>query len=579
MSFSVPLDEQQQFQYVSQKVRRRRRPKKRPTMNREYKSAITDDDEWYDTDYQILSGCVSPLEQDFHDPLHEKYKPPPLPILMYEREVHGQFGFRQVRKTLPWTSRMLFDRNKGAGARDGQNPWRPYCQQALKFSWLRTNIIDAVIGISSHGNYFVALEFSQCLTLNICGVPNSKEPLQSIAPLLLSIPLIGSTVVTDGDDTAYGWQYAPEQCPLRVWLSSDERVGVCMYRKLRCFNSAHVVLFPLPPIISTLEDGFLYYELNHVHVPPQAKQDLSPIDDHNLLIHVPFVPCREPSSKNQFWLCDQVMEGQDAYLSLIDEEDGYRLTWFQESSWKNMETCLQSVMQIWEPETIKVCDGIIFPHPQRRFAPYLVRSTPESRIVVQVADVDSGWEQKINEPTVGKSEQNSTVKCRQMTPQLTIVFTGFLSITSLLSDILTRRPALIWPVFSKEDLVLPTFTYHLDQVKGGRIVELLLVFSVGKIGCGCLGIFVSVDLLTQDYREMEWIRHQAHDTPPPSCAKLASDRHKRLTCDCIVETLNGNTMMETLYPDCVVMDNKAIRRQYPTTFMSARSAPVSLSFV
>jgi hypothetical protein len=583
MNPSVPND-RQPLQSTSNSVRRRRRPKRH--FGNERKSTIHAYDEWYDTEHQIFSGYVTPLEPDLRQSLPEKNKPLSLPELMYERELYGRFGSRHIRTSTPLINRILLDTKDVVGSRETQKLWRPYCKQALKFSCLRKKIMDAVIGISPYGNYLVSLECAQFLTLRICGVPNSKDPLQSVAPLLLSIPLIGSTNMSKeiGDNIGYGWQYSPEQCPLRVWLSSDERLGICMYRKLWC-HTAHVVLFPLPPAIPTLGDGFLFYQLNHVHVPFQAKQDLSPIDDCNLLVCVPFCPCRKSAStfegrKNKFWLCDQIKQGLVAYIFLIDEEDGFRTTWIQESLWNDRETFFQYVLPVWECEKAEANTDNVSDHEQRRFKPYVVHSTVETRIVVQVSEIDSGWEQIISDPTIAKKcEPYSDEMCRRMAPRFTIAFTGFLSITALLSDILTRRPTLVNPVFCNLGSPLPNFTYHLIQVKDGRIVEVLLVFSVGKVGSGCVGVFVEVDLLTQDYQEMEWIRHQAHDTPPSTCAKLALDRHKSHTDNKAVETMTGDSLMEILYPDCVVMDNKAIRRRFPTTFMSARSAPVSISYI
>lgn len=149
-----------------------------------------------------------------------------------------------------------------------------------------------------------------------------------------------------------------------------------------------------------------------------------------------------------------------------------------------------------------------------------------------------------------------------------------------MKDILVRRPHLITPRFSDTKAALPIFTYHLVQVTMGRIAEMLLIFSVGPIGKGCIGVFVEVDLLTQDYREVEWLRHDSSDVPPSGCGKLAFSRRKNVCSSQSTNVSNNsmNDLLEAMYPDCVTMDNLAVRIQVPVKSMRARSAPVQIAY-
>lgn len=464
----------------------------------------------------------------------------------------------------------------------------------------------------------------------------------SNAPLLLEIPLLHEAAMTTrsyndeevgfmDDDVSFLWDAlpAPARVPVRIWLCSDGRLGACMYGSTKptthssssssgnsSQNTVSVVLFSLPQATSALVlPRQTNFRLNHVHVPCQEQQDFAPSKDCNLLWLVHSVPHRERatgevaskhninhfhSSSSWSWLCDTVVEGPPAYLFLIDEEDGYRLTWIREAAWHESELKHRRVRSIWNDDACCDYGGSSSKEQQQqhRKQQAVIRSTVDTRIVVPVSTVDAGWETVVVDRQTGaildvtnESEDN------QIGPQFKIEFTGFLSATSLLFSILLRRPSLVRPRFDGTVATLPSsYSYHLVGVNGrGRTIELLLVFSVGLGGGqGCIGVFVEVDLLTQDYREREWIRHAAADTPPASCGFLAMDRRRRQLCpfdySCSAISIAGEmhrswtkfgndaSLLVSLYPDCHTMDNLAVRRQIPIMSMSACSAPIEVAY-
>jgi hypothetical protein len=569
---SVLDKQQQQLSANSKLLRRRTRRPKRSIGCPSGSIHLEDDDQWYDAQYQLLSsGCATHMDDNLPSQISQSIKP--LPILLYERELYSRTGnARQYRRiNSSWTLQMLSDTND-ANQNDISLSKRAYCKQHLKFCNLRTSIFDAVLGIEPYGNYMVAIgtnydDENHLLRLMLCGLPSCKNPTLSVAPLLMSIPLSEANLTSNYDSNTfaeYFLQIEPQRYPLRIWLSTDERIGACMYRtKLsRQTKSANVLLFPLPRAISVIGDDYIFYQLNYVHVPCQSKQDMSPIDDSNLLTRVSCFPNHKllaaADSKKQ-WLCDTVTSGIIAYIFLIDVENGFRLTWIYESTWEECPNI--NITPIWNNSQTETES--------------IVRASEKSRIVVPMSWDDSGWQPMHYNSKTGEYR---VLACEHIAPTFKIAFSCFFSVNSLLLDILAHRPHLVSPRFCGSTANLPNFTYHLVHIHNDRVAEVLLVFAVGPIGRGCLGVFVEVDLFTQDYREMEWIKHPAHDSPPSTCAKLALDRRKSQSVSSSVHCKLGGSLLDLLYPSCVTMDNRAIRRHVPTTFLAARSAPVTISY-
>ena len=572
---------QPQLSCDSNGLRRRRRPKR-------LIGCHSGHDQWYDAPYQLLSsGYVTPVESDV--PASKALQP--LPVLLYERELYGRHGFyRQHRRcNSSWMRQILSDLSDGHQD-DIRAPQRLYCRQALKFGNFRTSIFDAVLGIEPKGNYVVAIgksyiEDNYQLQLRLCGIPSCKNPAMSVAPLLMSIPLSEANTTSNIEGSVdYLTQIAPERCPLRVWMSTDERLGACMYRTSYSMQnkSANVVLFPLPKAISAVENEYVFYQLNHVHVPCQSKQDLSPIDDCNLLIRVPCFPNYNDSDveeNEKHWLCNTVTSGSVAYLFLVDVEDGFRLTWIRETAWDVCGMPKRHITPLWENLETETKHNQNPHDSNHNCRTGIIRASEKSRIVVPMSRDDTGWQPMACNSSTGNGRALSIEQSASMALQFIIAFSGFFSVTALLLDILARRPHLVSPRFCGSVTNLPNFTYHLVRVHEGRVAEVLLVFAVGPIGRGCLGVYVEVDMFTQDYREIEWIKHPTHDSPPLTCGKLAFDRRKSQADGSSIQNMIGDTLLDLFYPDCVTMDNRAIRRHVPTMFMSARCASVTISYL
>jgi len=531
--------------------------------------------------------------------------PPPRSVLslLMERELYG------ARKTL--RSRVS---SSNSSLRRGFRVYTGKRKRTIKFTELGTSADTAVLGLDRTGSYLVALgatDTTNALALQIYGAP-SPSVVGRRAPLLLTVPLeykAASNTNTGNngsrpnaedydENNNEDWLFAqpsPVQTAVRIWLSSSGSLGVCMYRDTNSTSTnqkqpVHIVVFrpPRAQMKPTMQhqsewqsrNNEIVWKLHNVHAPSQSAQDANPSKDCNMLWQIGYYPISKTSSEGNSRLCDSVMEGP-SFLFLIDEEDGYRLTWITDTGWKEQQLKNRCVQQLWnknENETEKKRKGTV------------VRSTSDTHIVVSVTRTDAGWERFKNSPgrfeVLNDEGKEGSPKNTRQNDQLDISFTAFFSATALLHSILTRRPSLVQPRFDSSCAKIPNYAYHLIGLsQGGRSADILIVFSVGPIGKGCIGIYLEVCLLTSDYREKEFIRHATYDTPPSTCANLALER-RLLSCrtsehgcgstaikhDCI------SKMLPILYPDCETIDNVAVRRQRPVWSMKARDAPVEIVY-
>ena len=243
------------------------------------------------------------------------------------------------------------------------------------------------------------------------------------------------------------------------------------------------------------------------------------------------------------------------------------MTWIRAIGWNESELLHRPVARLWNDEVTK---GI-------------VRSTSTTHIVVPVSRDDAGWEcfATNSGSAVKVDDQMETLEA---SGEFDVIFTGFFSVTALLHGILTRRPGLVHPRFDSSSAHVPNYSYHLAGVyEAGRTVEILILFSVGPAGKGCIGVWVAVDLYTSDYQEQEFIRHTAYDTPPSSCASLAFERRRLHQSNGSERrgsfaSMDRTSILATLYPDCETIDNVAVRRQQPVLSMKARDAPVEVVY-
>ena len=153
------------------------------------------------------------------------------------------------------------------------------------------------------------------------------------------------------------------------------------------------------------------WRLRNVHAPSQMQQDSNLFRDSNLLWKVDCFPTTTdehrsgkpgqqlapptppPSSSPSWWLCGSAVQGLPAYLFLIDEEDGFRLTWIRDTAWNERELSHRYalVASLWKDDGSDG-DGEMNKSGDTKRKETVVRSTSHTHIVVPVSRVDAGWE-------------------------------------------------------------------------------------------------------------------------------------------------------------------------------------------
>jgi hypothetical protein len=546
------------------------------------------------------------------------------------------------------SSSAVVVKKKASTAADGG--WRPYCRVHWKFRDLATSVSDAVLALNAHGTMLIALHCaSSSLSLRVYGVPaktarvvnghGQKKP----ATLLLALPLhdgdcsggrrgsagrgsgihrIGGPLYHrqqgeedenldgDDDDDSYllsSWTEfdvpAPARVPVRIWWTTDGRIGVVMYRpKTDGLATFCVFSTTTAGSIHTTNGGFCSsWRLRNIHVPCQHRLDVNAANDGSFLWNVDYIPCHDDDddgyssvrhatndAAEAAFLC-RSWTRMPAHLLLIDEGDGFRMAWIRDAAWigSNHETTTASTKQrreaiqrLWagDDDDNNHNNARTFSESDVNSSNDVVRSNESTRIVVRIPECDSEWIRDDDDPVQQRSPAAvPTTTGRTATAAgLHMAYHAFFSTSALLHSLLSRNPRLVSPKFDASTAVLPNFDYHVVQVTDNRIVELFVIFSVGPMHKGCVGVFVQVDLVTQDYRPVKWIRLIHVDTPPMDCGCIALTQRKKYL---LMNAPHHQKPNFVLYPDVIAIHNIAVRRQKAVASISARDMPVVLSYM
>lgn len=406
------------------------------------------------------------------------------------------------------------------------------------FRELGTPASAAVLGLNATGNALAAISSSN----------NHESSSSSFSLSIYSLPtpaVLHSTMQLEDEDAQpladasarsllQLASPAVARIPFRLWWSRDGRLVACLYSTTDGLATAVV-------------DGT--WRLRNVPVA-SVQWDVSHVADTatNLLWYVDHAPCLPSMSSPSYEEKTIVTTTTrvSSYLYCIDEGDGFRATWFSERGWDRDQLVQDPVVvPLWTKGKV-------------------VRADVMTRMVVHTSWKDAGWE---------RCSKNSSSVSRT---GFDIRVCAFISTSVLLHTILQLTPALVIPAFDASSPRLPNYSHHIVAMKhGGRVMEIYLVFSVGPVGKGCVGVCVDVDLLTQDclIHPDDWRRLTQVDTPPVDCAATLGRRRRRRSM--------GATMHPTkrpLYPDCITIDNRAVRQQRPVFELMARDAPVRIQY-
>lgn len=230
------------------------------------------------------------------------------------------------------------------------------------------------------------------------------------------------------------------------------------------------------------------------------------------------------------------------------------MTWIRCKTWKLDQCRVETVQSVWSHEDEKVTPA-----------------TDSTCIVTESPEEE--WE----ECRYGEDHNNGGFP-KSNKPLLEISFSAFFSVSALLHSILSRYPNLTKPFFDARAAILPNYSYSLLGIhNGGRTAEVLVVFAVGPVGKGCLGVHVEVDVITQDYCELGWVRITSSDSPylqPKACI----DRRLRRVEARGREQFLATNAYQALFSDSEAISNTAVCHRSPILKFEARSVPVILEY-
>jgi hypothetical protein len=275
-----------------------------------------------------------------------------------------------------------------------------------------------------------------------------------------------------------------------------------------------VVVFPLVQTVRPDAKHVQTYTYENFN-----SRDFQDFSKRSRLWKVDFMPCKDAQpSDDPYRLTRRLLE-LPGYLHFLDEQGGFLMTWISERAWNERE--VHGQMHVSASST-----GIL-PKSNRVVTPVWTNVWKKN-----ISDRKSGA--KIPDSDVC-GRQRSTELERHEDGQVRVNFTARLDVYRLLEDILLRRPNLV-PGYDQISSSFPLYAYDLIAVSdGGRAVELVVGFEVGK-DKGSIGVAIRVDILTQAYQELQWGKGGNVQYDPASdsvkklstwCSKMALQRRMR----------------------------------------------------
>lgn len=187
-------------------------------------------------------------------------------------------------------------------------------------------------------------------------------------------------------------------------------------------------------------------------------------------------------------LCHSVLD-RPGFLVCNDEDDGFRLIWVTDSSWRTdtEDACIRPLKSLYLPAF----------------------KDPDSPNIV--LPVSCSGNETFNDPQTGATIQ-AFADDKQKAPKgdLIAAYEAYLSIPNLVLNLLRGRSSLryLFSEASEEDDGFPDFGYNLISVNnGGRTMDVVAVIK-NRDRVGCVGVYVTIDLFTQQYRENCWVANK-----------------------------------------------------------------------
>jgi len=424
------------------------------------------------------------------------------------------------------------------------------------FQELGTPPSEAVLGLDASGSFLIGLEeCNSTLKLVQRAVPSSHG--RKSASLIQKLPLECPVFINHDDEES-----SVATIPIEILLSSDSRMGIVRIQNSSTPEDTTGTLIALD--LRTGKTAFSpNVRLRHLNNTKTIR---------NLFWNVTQIPIVPKDSPN--WLCRKVKAITSAHVVFNDEDDGYRITW------------------IIPDEREEIAEKEMLLSAQKHSSVSHINSSNKAIHEVNILQREHTWE-----------------GCSNL-----VALEAFLSVEALLNDIRSRRKR----VFGYPRVV--EYSYELVSMDRSRYVTLVICFANGPEQA--IAVVVQFDIFTQTYHELKWgkkhrqqLQSSVHEillknwssqyafnqrmedlgVGPFCCCALKKHidkkdwRHVLDDSQNIISCKNTNPTfwsdfitdptihkehritIASLYPDCDIFSNAAVRKELPAPVLRCRS--------
>jgi hypothetical protein len=409
-----------------------------------------------------------------------------LPALLYQRESGLVLGSKIGR----WQKRVLLEESKNNNG-GPKKVWRAYAARRVSFIDLETPYSEFLLALDPTGSYMLTISDEKTASTSgdepsayVCirGVP-SPSRLDSIgaaprgppSPRIMTVPL---------DFSSRGVMGRFRSKKVIFSLCQDWRMGLVL-----CPNSsrprdlrAAITVFPLPAALHAQTDVVKVFK----SLPALSFIDIAAsLEGFNILWDVGIVPQNSSDMGGNVGLGCKFRR-QGASFCVFRHGSEIRMTWFAEAG-----ASISNGMSL-------LSTGAASPSQATSLPRLSQTHTLEGILLVPV---ESFWSAAHSRRLDGALVESPDL---EVPGQLEIAHEAVLLIDRLVGDILRRRPQLA-KRYEAPEFRLEWKIEIVDVVENGRVLNVLIAFSPGKAS-QLMAAVVSIDLLSNSYREKSWLR-------------------------------------------------------------------------
>ena len=356
-------------------------------------------------------------------------------------------------------------------------------RRSIRFSQLQSPNSEAVLALEQSGSYFMSLagDIGPCaLALRLYSVPSPfmLEKASVTCPLVTTVPLLFPTNDESDESTS-----RVATTPVQIVLSRNWSVGMAfVHHSMSTDSSRYVpeddalgdlVLFSFSSTQGSVVHSF---KCSNVRIAGSRAYTM-----RNLLWETNTIPYGDSTPTS---LCSQVVR-VPGHLFLNDEEDGFRLTWVVAAGWQHhINACVETL----RPSCLSI--------------------KPSRHDIITKSD-EVVWDECWSDRCTGH-QMPSYRDCHT----LDIAFEAYFRVDALLHDILSRRREKFG--YQENALPDFHYNLISIDGVGRTAILLIVFGRTAQSGTTTrrlsVGVFLQIDLLTQSYEETGWVQNLASPT-------------------------------------------------------------------